>query len=519
MNLVSSSSEPGEHVVDMKLALLDSIVLFIYVFSIVLFGSWFVKRNRNAEAFTSARHSVPGWAVGLSIFGTYVSSISFLALPGKALVTNWNPFVFSLGLPVAAWFAVKFFVPFYRKGGDISAYSHLEKRFGVWARTYAGGCYLLTQVARMGSVMYLLALPLHQLLDWDVRLIIIGTGLLVTVFTMLGGIEGVIWTDALQSVILIVGALACAVLIPLKMPGGPPQLFHIAAEHGKFSLGTFSPSLAESTFWVVLVYSIVINLQNFGIDQSYVQRYLVAKSDRDARRSVWLGALLYLPVSAVFFFIGSSLFAFYSVNPDLLPEAIQLEVARGKGDTVFPYYIVHELPAGMTGLLIAAIFSAAVSTLSTSLNCSATLTLTDLYQRYLRPKTSEKESMAVLYLSTLCWGVLGTVVALAMIRVQSALDAWWQLSGIFGGGMLGLFLLGIVSRRANNPVAVTSVLIGILVIVWMTFSPKWEGGLEALRSPFHSFMTIVVGTLAILLCGLLFSRFCRRPNAGAYESS
>ena len=460
----------------------------------------------------AASRSLPGWVVGLSILGTYVSSISFLALPGNAFGGNWNSFVFSLSLPLAAWIAYKYFVPFYRKEGEISAYHHLEQRFGGWARTYAMSMYLLTQLARMGTIMYLVALALAPFTGWDIRFIIILTGILVTIYTLLGGIEAVIWTDAIQTVVLIAGAFVCMAIMFFGMPDGPAQIFDIAARFDKFSLGSFDIDFTTSTFWVVLLYGLAINLQNFGIDQNYVQRYITARSDKEAGRSVWLGALLYLPVSAMFFFIGTALFAFYTQQPELMGGGIN---PADTPDKVFPYFIVSQLPPGVTGLLIAAIAAAAMSTVDSSLNSSATLILRDVYKRYFRPDAGERESMKVLYTATLIWGFAGTGIALAMINVQSALEAWWQLAGIFSGGMLGLFLLGLISRKAGNASAVTGVIIGLLLILWMTLSRNWSGELEVLKSPFHNFMTIVVGTLAILLVGILISRFRSAGNKSA----
>ena len=503
-----------------QLPLIDILVLVAYLAGVVGFGCWFVRKSRSTDEFMAAGRSLPGWAVGLSIFGTYVSSISFLANPGKSYGGNWNPFVFGLSLPIAAWIAVRYFVPFYRAGGEISAYHHLEQRFGAWARTYAVICYLLTQLARMGTIMYLVALALAPLTGLEISTIIVVTGLLVTVYTLLGGIEAVIWTDVVQSIVLTAGMLVCIALLLIRMPGGPGQMVAIALEHDKFSLGSFGASLAEPTFWVVLVYGLAINLQNFGIDQSYVQRYITARDDRAAARSVWIGALLYVPVSAVLFFIGTGLFAFYSAQPELLPVSVG---AATKSDAVFPHFIVSQLPTGITGLLIAAVMAAAMSSVDSSLNCSATLFLEDIYKRYVRrgKEVGQRESMRVLYLATLVWGGVGTGAALAMMSVKSALDAWWQLAGIFSGGMLGLFLLGMISRRARNPAAVTGVSIGVLVIVWMTFSPKWTGQLEPFGSPFHSFMTIVVGTLTILLVGLLMSRLAgsgrEQPRRGSSD--
>ncbi len=491
--------------------LLDALVLGLYFVATMAIGLLVHRGSRTVEGYTAAERSLPGWLTGLSILATYVSSISFLALPGKAFATNWNPFVFSLAIPLATWIAVKWFLPFYRNGGHISAYQHLEERFGKWARVYASACYLLTQLARTGAVMYLMALPMNVLLGWDIRWIIIATGISVTLYTFVGGILAVIWTDAIQTVVLVGGALLCAGMLMFGLPEGPSQLFAIAAEHNKLSLGDFGFDLTTSTFWVVLVYSLVINLQNFGIDQSYVQRYHTAKSDAEARKSVWIGGLLYLPLSAVFFFIGTALFAYYTARPELLPDVYR-DVARS--DSVFPYFMVTGLPPGVTGLLIAAVFAAAMSTVSGSLNSSATIVLTDYYKRFFNKTASEKQSMRVLYVTTIAVGILGTLIALAMTKVRSALDAWWTLASIFGGGTLGLFLLGFLSPRTSNRAAIGGVAAGVLTILWMTLSPKWTSDGSALRSSFHSFLIIVFGTAAIMLVGLFLTLLLKRqPGA------
>ncbi len=490
---------------------LDLAVLAGYFCLTLAVGLSFWKKSRSVAGFTAAHGSLPGWLTGLSILGTYVSSISFLALPGKAFATNWNSFAFSLSVPLAAWVGVRYFLPFYRERGQISAYAHLEERFGPWARTYASACYLLTQTARIGTVSYLMALPLQVLLGWDIRLIILLTGVTTTLYTFAGGIVGVIWTDAIQTVILMGGALGCAVIMLGSLPGGPTQLFALAAEHQKFSLGSFGSGLGESTFWVVLVYGIVINLQNFGVDQNYVQRYHTARSAAEARKSVWLGSLLYVPLSAVFFFIGTALFAYYTAQPDLLPAAYR-DPARS--DAVFPWFIVTVLPSGVTGLLIASIFAAAMSTISSSLNSSATIVLTDYYQRYWRPAATEPQKMKVLYRATIAFGVLGTGLALAMINVRSALDTWWLLAGIFSGGMLGLFLLGYLARRAGRTAALAGVTVGVLTILWLSLSPRWGEAWAAWRSPFHGFLTVVLGTAALLLVGLLVTAWLNRKSRG-----
>jgi SSS family solute:Na+ symporter len=486
----------------MQLPTLDLIVFIIITFGNVLFGASFFFKNKTSGQFTSGGGNLPAWVVGMSIFATFVSSISFLALPGNAYSTNWNALVFSFSIPVAAIMAVKFFVPLYRGIGSISAYNYLEKRFGTWARVYASACYLLTQLMRTGAILLLLALPVNALFGFNIRTIIIVTGVAVTLYSMLGGLRAVVWTDAVQGIVLILGAVVSALVLTFSMPEGPAQIFEIATANNKFSLGSFGASLSESTFWVILIYGLFINLQNYGIDQNFVQRYMATSTDKKAKSSALFGALLYVPVSVVFFYIGTALYSYYTAQPELLPAELH---QPGTGDKVFPHFIVYGLPTGITGLLIAAIFAAGMSTVSTSLNSTATIILTDYYQRYINKNASERASMTVLYLSSVVIGFLGVLIALSLVGVESVLDAWWSLASIFSGGMLGLFLLAFLSRKVRRIDAVIGVIAGVLVIVWMSLSPIYftSENMLAFRSPFHSNLTIVIGTLVIFLLGFL----------------
>ena len=464
--------------------IIDIIVFLLFTGGVVSFGCSFFKKKGTSEEFTSAGRSLPGWVVGMSIFATYVSSISYLGYPGKAFSGDWNAFVFSLSIPIASYFAARYFVPFYRSQDSISAYSFLENRFGPWARIYASSCYLLTQIARTGSILYLLALPMNVLLGWHIQTIIVVTSVAIVLYSMLGGMKAVIWTEAIQGIILIGGALVCMFILLFDMPGGPVQTFSIAMEDGKFSLGSFGSSLSESTFWVCLIYGIFTNLQNYGIDQSYVQRYHTAKNEKEAKFSALFGGYLFIPVSAVFFMIGTGLYAFYKVHPGILPDGVG-------ADYVFPFFIVNELPVGLTGLLIASIFAAGMSTIATSVTSSSTIILTDYYQRF-RKHAGNRERMLVLKLSSVGVGVAGILVAFAFMSVQSALDAWWALASIFSGGMLGLFLLGYISRKARNFDAVLGVVCGVILVCWIVISPF-----------VHANLAIVFGTLLIFLVGFL----------------
>lgn len=472
----------------------DTVVVLAYLAIVLGWGCWFARGSGHTDQFMSAGRSLPGWAVGFSMFGSYISSISFLANPGKAFESNWNAFAFSLAAPLAAWIATRWFVPFYRHSKSISAYQHLENRFGPWARLYATICFLLTQTARMGTVIYLLALAVGPLTGWNVKVTILVTGIAMTFFTLLGGIKAVVWVGVLQSVVLIAGVTIALTSLVSNVSGGVEEIFRIGSSEQKFSLGSFGPSLTQPTFWVLFIFGFIMHLGNFGTDQSYIQRYLTASSDREAAKSIWLAALLYVPVAGVFFFIGTGLFVFYGQHPAILPENTPV-------DAVFPHFIGTQLPEAAGGLVIAAVFAASMDS---NLNSMATLTLCDIYQRFFRLDSSEKESMRVLRAATLGWGVLSIIVALTMVRAGAVLDVWLQLSGLLSGGVLGLFLLGIVSNRVTNTTAKIAVTLGLFVIVAMGIQPLFELP-DALRLPFHTHLTIVFGTLTILIAGLVLS--------------
>ncbi|RYY27217.1 MAG: sodium:solute symporter, partial [Chitinophagaceae bacterium] len=286
-----------------------------------------------------------------------------------------------------------------------------------------------------------------------------------------------------------------------------------------------------STFWMVLLYGFFINLNNFGMDQNYVQRYHTVGSSKEASRSVWFSVWMYVPVSFLFFVIGSCLYAYYQLHPEAI-DSIRLQVAREQlgsgvsiadlsayaaglrpsdyGDKIVPYFIVTKIPTGLMGIIIAAVLSAAMSTISSGMNASATVFAVDIYKRYFRPALSDKQNLRVLYIGTICFGLMGMGAGIMMIGVKSLLDIWWQLSGIFAGGVLGLFLLGIISRSTRNTEALTATIIGVLIILWLTFSPRLPVEFGVLRNTLHVNMAIVVGTLSIFLVGLLLTAMKRK---------
>ncbi len=505
----------------------DISIILIYLLAMLSIGLYFSRKNKTAEQFTKASGKIPSWAIGLSLYATFLSSNTFLGVPGKAFGSNWNAFVFSLSMPLAAWVASRYFVPFYRSSTEVSAYSHFEHRFGPWARTYAVICFLLTQLARIGSIFFGIALSLQALTGFAMATIMIVMGICIILYTVLGGMEAIIWTEVAQAILITLGAVLILYLIIAGMPGGVSKIIEIGRHDHKFSLGSLHLNFTESTFWVILFYGFFMNLNNFGMDQNYVQRYHAASSKKGAAKSVWICVKLYLPISLLFFIIGASLYAYYQVNPGLThtirlqaaAERLPLSASAGMiaktaatlgpadfGDKVMPHFMVSNLPVGFLGLIISGILAAAMSTISSGMNASATVFTEDIYKRYFNKNPTEKKSLFILYIATFLCGILGMGTGIAMIGISSVLDIWWELSGIFATGMLGLFLLGIISRRTKGTQAFIATIIGILVIVWMALPQLIPDKYYYLRNPLDKNMVIVIGTLVIFLSGVIITK-------------
>lgn len=476
--------------------MLDYLIVALYLALTVGLGFYLSRKSATFEGFALGARKLPGWAIGLSILGTYLSSISFLANPGKTYADNWLPFVFSLTLPFACFIAARFFIPLYRARIQTTAYEHIEARFGYWARGYMGLSLILLQIGRIAVVLYLIALALSALLNMDVVPVILIVGIFTLIYTLVGGFEAVVWTDVIQSLVLLAGALICLLVLAFNLPQGITAALQSASAEGKLSFGSMDWDLAIKGFWVVFLFGLVENLRNFGVDQNYVQRFLSAESDKAAIRSLWIGGLTYIPVSALFFLIGTLLFVYFqSVPVDGLPNS---------ADKVFPYFIVNNLPEGLSGILIAAVMAAGMSTLDSSMNSSATVFTVDFYRRLNKTDMTDEQQLKVAKRATFVIGITGIACAMLMINARSILDVWWQISAVFGGGMLGIFLLGLLIPNAGKTAAISGTAAGILVIAWANAGDRVAGlpgwPLEVLLAGLTGTATIiVVGGLASLV--------------------
>ncbi|MBP7049773.1 MAG: sodium/solute symporter [Phycisphaerae bacterium] len=477
------------------LSVIDIAILAAYCVVVVGMGIYYTRKCRTAEEFMVAGRSIPAWAAGLAIMSTYTSSISYIATPGKAYDTNWHPIIFSLAIFPVAWLACRYAVPYYRRMKLLSVYEFLEERVGAWGRVYAALSFLLYIVGRTAVILYLVSLLLSQFLDWPIAAIIVVIGVVTIVYTLLGGMEAVIWTDVMQSIIMIGGLLFCVVSLSWRILTGPEPLIQAAVDAHKFSLGTWELSLSSRTIWVMIIYGVTENLRNLLADQNFVQKYSSVPTEREARRSIWIAMLIYIPMTVVFLYIGTALFAFYSTG--------SAGAAVTKGDEAFPFFIATQLPVGLKGLILAAVLAAAMSTVDSALNCSATVLLVDFYKRYINPQVSDRASLRCLRVTTVVWGLLGTSFAILMIRAKSALDIWWQISGIFGGGILGLFLLSLLRVRLSWRRGLIAIAVSVAVISWGTFARNLPAGWKWAQASFEPVITGAIGTAALLIVALL----------------
>ncbi len=489
-----------------SLGAIDTAILILYGCVLIAMGVYYKRKCRTAEQFMVADHSIPAWAAGLAVMSAYTSSISYIATPGKAFDSNWNPMIFALCIFPAAWVACKYAVPYYRKAKLISVYSFLEDRLGSWGRIYAAFAFVLYMIGRVAVILYLASLLLETFGPWNIATVIIIIGAVTIAYTLLGGMEAVIWTDVMQSVIMIVGILFCAVSLSIHVFSGPEPLIRAAVADDKFSFGSWDLSLSSRTIWVMIIYGTTEAFRSLLADQNYVQKYCSVPTERDAKRSIWIAMLIYIPLTAVFLYIGTMLFAFYSPAGTALGEGIT------KGDQIFPYYIATEVPAGLKGLIIAAIIAAAMSTVDSALNCSATVLLLDFYKRYFKPDIGEKSSLAFLRITTVVWGVLGIGAALVMIRARSILDVWWQISGIFGGALLGLFILAFLRVRLNLLGGLISIAVSIVVITWGTFARDVPGRWQWAQCNLDGIIVGAVGTAALMVVAGVFALMNRKQE-------
>jgi SSS family solute:Na+ symporter len=418
------------------------IIILSLIFSVGV-GIYFAKRQKSTDNYFKASGSLPSWAIGMSILATLISSVTFLAYPGEGFSSNWIRLVQGLMVPIVLVVIIGFIVPLFRQVIRLSAFEYFEHRFGIFARMYSSLAFILTHFSKMGTVFYLISMALAQMTGINIVTVIWIIGAVVIIITVLGGIEAVIWLDVVQGFLLIVGGLVALGILLFSVDGGPVALWEVAKVGGRVGFGPFDLEFVNLTFVVMALNGIFYAIQKYGTDQTIVQRYLAARSDKSAIRASLMGVLLSVPVWALFMFIGTALFGYYHLSGDVLPEGI-------RPDAIFPHFIMTQLPVGVVGLILSALIAAAISSLDSDLNCLSAVCLEDFYLKF-RPDTTEKLQLVLSKLFIVLSGLGAVGVALFYVRAggEGVLGMVFTLYAIFSGGVAGMFLLGIFSRRAN----------------------------------------------------------------------
>lgn len=469
---------------------LNYLVLFGYLAGMVGVGVYFTKKNKNTDDYFRGGKQIPWWAAGCSIFATMLSSLTFTGLPSKAYAQDWVYAIGNFTIPLVAILAVYVALPFYRRIDATSAYEYLEQRFGRAVRLLASLCFVLFHVFRMAVVMSLTALALAVATPLTASQSVLLMGVLSIAYCTLGGIEAVIWTDTIQTFVLLGGAILALALLIAGVDGGLSRFWEIAAAEDKFNLANlhWDPTNSQIALWVILVGPVAQHVSSYTADQAVVQRYMTTSSESLAARSIWISALLTIPATLLFFTIGTALFAFYQSHPEKLNASITT-------DQIFPLFIAREIPPGLAGLIVAGIFAAAQSTVSTSMNSSATTMIVD----FLRPLNfcqTDRGYLAAARGCTLLIGTLGTILGLTFIdpTIYSLFDAFIMILGLFMGILGGLFLLGALTVRANSFGAMTGALVGAVVMFSL-----WR------YSPLHGYLYPAAGLSVCFGVGYLAS--------------
>lgn len=441
---------------------LNYLVLFIYFGGMLFLGFFFMKRNENTEDFFKASGRIPWWAAGISIFATSLSAITFLSIPAKTYASDWRMLVFNISIILIVPIVIKYFMPFFRRFNFGTAYQYLEVRFSRVVRWLASTLFLFFMVSRIAVVLFLPSLALNAVTGFNIYYSIILMGIVTIIYSTSGGMEAVVWGDVVQGFILVFGAIAAFLFMVIGLEGGFSEFWGTSIEYHKFRTFDFRFDFSQPVFWVVLIGGVANSLITYTSDQSIVQRYMSTKDEKATANSIWLNGILSVPVTLLFFIIGTGLFVFYSHNPE------NMSITNANIDSVFPQFIVSEMPSGLAGLLIAAIFAAAMSTLSSNINSSAAVITSDFFQT-INPKGSHKFNLNVARWSGIVCGLLGMGMALILAtwNIASLWDQFNTFLGLLTSGLGALFILGIFFPRVGSKAAIVGVIGGLIMLLFI----------------------------------------------------
>ena len=480
---------------------LDMLVIALYMSGLLGIGLYFSRRQTTTESYFIANRSIPSSVMGISLLASIITSVTFIAYPGSAYAGDWSLLVPGIMFVVVVFLVGAAIIPFFRHVVRMSAYEYFGLRFGTGVRLYASLTFAIGHFLKMGFVFYLLALTLSSIIGWPVDRVILLTAAITIFYTILGGIEAVIWTDVVQGFVLWAGIIVSISFLLFLPKQGPLAVLADAWHHGKMSLGSTALRFDKPTIMVLVIYGFFFYLQKYTADQTVVQRYLMAKTDRSAIRGISLGAFLCLPVWIAFMLIGSLLWSFYRLTGEKLPSVLK------KTEQIFPYFLLTHIPAGLSGLFVAAILGSTMAMLAQDMNCLATIGTEDFY-RLARPDSTDRQRLRAGRAIVAGSGLAAAVVAIKVAHTNnaSALSFYYTLTAILAGGLAGLFLLAFLMKRATPAGAIAGIVANLAFTIWATLTLGGKTiNLGRFNFPWHEYMIGAIGHFILLAVGITFS--------------
>ncbi|GAB3018390.1 sodium:solute symporter [Niabella terrae] len=494
-----------------RLHFVDIAIIVLVLGLTVFMGFRFSKKQTSTQSFFLSKGNIPSWALGLSLLATLISSVTFLGYPAQGYTSNWILLVQGLMVPVVLLGCIWFIVPLFRKAIGLSTYEYFEKRFGSFARYYSSLSFVIRQFAGMGTVLFLIAIAIREMIHINPFLVLLVVGLILIIVNLKGGIQAVIWLDVFQGFMLFFSGIVCLVVLLTSIKGGLPEAIRVATENNRTGFGPYDFSFSHLTLVVMIVNGAFYAIQKYATDQTVVQRYLTAKTDKDAIKASFLGISLTVPIWAMFMLIGTLLFVYYKQTG--IPADL-------KAEAVFPHFIMTALPPGVIGFIIAALLSAAICSLSADLNSLAAVGVEDYYKKLVRGKSDRQYLMASKLLVILSGAVSIGIGALYILAGdEGVLGIIFTIYAIFSGGIVGVFLLGLFSARTNRQ----GINIGIIACILFTAyafltstpiglkEPKLLLDLGDYNFKHDKLMLGVYSHLVVILVGYIASLFFPRP--------
>ena len=456
---------------------LDYSIVAAYLVATVYIGLRFTRRQENVEDYFVAGRSAPSWAVAISAIATGLSAISYLGVPAWVYEHDLQLNVSIFLLPLAAWLVVILFVPLLARLRLMTIYEYLERRFNLAVRTFASGLFLVLRGGWLSVGILAQSLLLNAISGMPLWLCVGITGVLTAIYTVFGGMEAVLWTDVMQFFVSISGLVVMIVVVLISFHGDVGHVLQLSHDAGRTKLFDAAWSLTRISVWGIIVFQIVDNLATYGTDQVMVQRFLTSPNPKAMRRSVMITGFLTIPVVGLLVAVGLCLGAYYDRHP-------QLAATLASPSQLVPHFVAHVLPRGVAGIVIAAVIAETMSTLSGGFNSLATATVVDFIQRFRRTSPADpRRDLITARWVTFTWAAAATVTAvlLGLSRAdEQVVETFLSISSLFTGPILGVFLLGLLTRHAGGSAALSGMLFGTAVtfyvsyltnLIWLWYAP------------------------------------------------